>query len=382
MQSATTTGRIEGSAINDVIGSVLEDVGASHKEKQAILRGIIGQQRHPEVSASSSSWEGNDNKGKQSTSDPLFYELADTLEEEEEKLLNQNSDWISKNEITSMSNKNNNNTNNQTSVLKSTNESTSLTNKNNNNDNQNSNDHQEEKFNKEASEISKKFTDSKIKALFQNKHNEDTKKANEESKSSTQSSGAMNSEHIIKHILDHYGAAEKFTLDGDDDESKSVGKFRSGSSKPISHGGITEKIFVLPTDKINETHNNNNTNNSDIKSNTTTNDNKSQVEPPAENEKSTSTALKETAKQRTFDIMENEIEERVRGGEEEETAMLTAESELKRNSTMYNLNDNLRKTDNKTTTRHNATFHSSSPSLQPEAVASNSKKDSLLPFSV
>ena len=35
--------------------------------------------------------------------------------------------------------------------------------------------------------------------------------------------------------------------------------------------------------------------------------------------------------QKSFDIMENEIEERVRGGEEEETAMLTAEVELKKN---------------------------------------------------
>ena len=41
----STSGRIEGSAINDVIGSVLDNVGASHKERQAILRGIIGQQQ-------------------------------------------------------------------------------------------------------------------------------------------------------------------------------------------------------------------------------------------------------------------------------------------------------------------------------------------------
>ena len=51
-----TTGRIGGAAINDVIGSVLDNVGTSQKERQSILRGIIGYKDH--VEGGETSWKG------------------------------------------------------------------------------------------------------------------------------------------------------------------------------------------------------------------------------------------------------------------------------------------------------------------------------------
>lgn len=102
-----------------------------------------------------------------------------------------------------------------------------------------------------ADEISKEFTDSKINALFLNKHEEDAKKADQaSSRHATQNTN--NNEHIIKHILNRYGAAEKTSLDDDDDEEEHESKYNNNEQ------GITEKILVMPTDKASANYNSNN----------------------------------------------------------------------------------------------------------------------------
>ena len=54
-KNETSSGRIEGNEIKEMLGSVLENEGASHNEKRKILKGIIEKQNGGEGNAN---WQG------------------------------------------------------------------------------------------------------------------------------------------------------------------------------------------------------------------------------------------------------------------------------------------------------------------------------------
>ena len=54
-KNETSSGRIEGNEIKEMLGSVLDNEGASHNEKRKILKGIIEKQNGGEGNAN---WQG------------------------------------------------------------------------------------------------------------------------------------------------------------------------------------------------------------------------------------------------------------------------------------------------------------------------------------
>ncbi|XP_066929579.1 uncharacterized protein [Clytia hemisphaerica] len=242
-KNETSSGRIEGNEIKEMLGTVLDSEGASHNEKRKILKGIIEKQNGGEGNAN---WQGT-----QQTSDPLFYEMSDTLEDEEEKLLSEKSDWKPSNDMLAKKN--------GTFILP-----------------------------KVTSE-GKEFSDNKIKALFANKHKEDKAKQKTEADKK-----AMHSEHTIKHILNNYGV--KALNDSGWGEDPTVNKFApDGEEKNKPSDAVTEKITLAPTANDKATEN---------------------------------MSMDKLTKTKSFDIMDEEIKERVNKGEEEETAILSQENEV------------------------------------------------------
>ena len=238
---------------------------------------------------------------------------------------------------------------------------------------------------------SSEFTDSKIKALFKHKHEEDLAKATGgatgsssfSSPSSTedassiakqQQEGSMSSEHIIKHILNKYGAAEKSGFEENEEEVERNkwknthnnrnqtnseknnntfdGKQPTTAATHSPNRGITEKILVVSSDKNNNNifsnssnnnnnnifsnnsnnNNNNNNNNSNIKtfSNTNQEDHFDNLKSPS---LTTETSSKLT-KEQTFDIMDSEKEAQVGNTERKNvTTSLTGKKEAKEEET-------------------------------------------------
>ena len=269
-----------GKEMKELLGSVLENEGVSHKEKRKILRGLTDKTKDVSFDPTSS-WQSSST----TAGDPLFYELSDTLEEEEEKLLSQKSDWKP----------------GQTSVNA---------------------EKIQQSLNKDE-KMQNEFTDSHIKEIFEKKNKEDVKKVAEEK-------DGMHSEHIINRLLT--------ATNLNSNQSSTIGtlqekdEFETISSSPTK--AIAEKITVM-------------SGNTDSKDSlaerfaaekaVTQNEDSKRLEKQSPTgvipmmQSPTNALVINKTEEKSFDIMEGdaELQERVKNGEEEETVLLSEESRLK-----------------------------------------------------
>jgi len=286
----TTQSDNAGKEVKELLGSVLENEGVSHKEKRKILRGLSDKQRDGSFDPTSS-WQASST----TTGDPLFYELSDTLEEEEEKLLSEKSEW-----------KPGQPTLNAEKIKQS------LT---------------------KDERLGKEFTDSRINAIFEKKNQEDARKDTEE-----KDKNGMHSEHIIKHLLT---ATDRISGNNTVNATKEDEKLITISSAPPSKA-ITEKIMLMAGTDSNSSLSTDSKGSlaSRFAAEKTLSDDedakKLEMQSPTGvvpmlQSPTTNTTVVNKTEEKTFDIMEGDVEfqERVKNGEEEETVLLSEEARLK-----------------------------------------------------